>query len=118
MLTSLTKMFRKDAGEERRQHPRKDVLPGSRVVIDGKAYALHNWSTGGLLFGPCRDVLVARQKFKLSVAVSDGTFDIAFDAEAVVVRLQPDGMVAAQFFYLHPEKRRLIQQYFAHYGLG
>ncbi|MBI1775967.1 MAG: hypothetical protein HYR63_11530 [Proteobacteria bacterium] len=100
-----------------RQAPRVPTPPQCVVKIDSKIYPLRNWSTLGFLAGSYEGDLIVKQRIKLAIAVRQDHFNIAFDAEAVVVRIE-GGEIAGRFIFLQPEKRREIEAYFVHYARG
>src|SRR5258708_39825195 len=102
------------AGANRRQAPRIDTPPECAVFFDGQRYPLRNWSALGFLAGPYDGGLIAKQRCKLKVHVRQDHFDIAFDAEAVIVRVDAVA-IAGRFIFLPPDKKRQIEAYFAHY---
>ena len=96
--------------EERRAAPR--VTAVGRVKVDSKTYALENWSTSGILVSGHDSHLGKGQKFKLTVEVQDDDKIIAFNAEAVVIRLAGNKL-AAQFYRIDRQKKQAILEYFA-----
>src|SRR5256885_9543126 len=102
------------SGANRRQAPRVDTPPECAIYFDGKSYPLKNWSTLGFLAGPYDGGLIAKQRCKLKVHVRQDSFDIAFDAEAIIVRKDAGG-IAGRFIFLPPDKKRQIEAYFAFY---
>ena len=102
-------------GANRRQAPRIDTPPECAVFFDGQRYPLKNWSTLGFLAGPYDGGLIIKQRCKLKVHVRQGQFDIAFDAEAIIVRRDAAG-IAGRFIFLPPEKKRQIEAYFAFFA--
>lgn len=101
--------------DDRRVAPR--VAAVGRVKIDSKTYALENWSTSGVLVSGHDSHLGKGQKFKLTVEVQDDDRVIAFNAEAVVVRVAGDKL-AAQFYRIDRHKKKAILDYFARKGAG
>ncbi len=99
---------------DRRAAPR--LVAVGRVRVDSKVYALENWSTSGILVSGHDSHLGKGQKFKLSVEVQDDEKIIAFNAEAVVVRIVADKL-AAQFFQIDRHKKQAILEYFARMNL-
>jgi hypothetical protein len=116
MLSALKSLIGKTGGaaDERRQSPRVAVPPECQIRIGTKSYPLRNWSTSGFIAGPYDGDLGVKQRFKLTVAVRQDHFNIEFDAEAVVVRIDASGL-AARFVFLPPAQKRQIEAYFAFY---
>jgi hypothetical protein len=102
------------SGAERRQAPRVSVPPECTIKVGSQSYPLLNWSVLGFIAGPYSGSLVPKQRFKLSIKVRQDHFDIDFDSEATVVRIDATG-IAARFVFLPPEKKRQIETYFAYY---
>ena len=102
---------------EKRSAPRVPTPAECVVRIDSKTYPLRNWSTVGFLAGPYDGQARVKQRLKLSVRVRQDHFDIAFDAEAIVVRIDQTG-IAGRFIFLPPDKQRQIEAYFAYYVRG
>ncbi len=126
MLSAVRSLFRgrsavaaaaNDSGVEIRAAPRV-AASGERVAkIGSKNYPLRNWSTVGFSAWPYDGDMIAEQRFKLTIAIRQDHFDIAFDAEAAVVRIDDDG-IAGRFLSLPPDKKRQIEAYFAYYVRG
>ena len=115
VLTQMKRFFAPEPqGANRRQAPRIDTPPECSVFFDGKRYPLRNWSTLGFLAGPYDGSLIVKQRCKLKVHVRQEQFDIAFEAEAVIVR-KDSGGIAGRFIFLPPDKKRQIESYFAFY---
>lgn len=99
--------------EERRVAPRAEPRGDCFVELDNQTYELKNWSLTGLFFGPC-DRVVPKQKIYLRLHVKNDVVDIDFPVEAVVARVQPDGMVGAFFYQMNPGLKKQIIKYFTH----
>lgn len=97
-------------GEDRRVAPR--VADKGQVHVDSRSYPLENWSTSGVLFSGHDGRLAKGQRFKLRLEVQGDRGLIEFNAEAVVVRVAGDRL-AAQFFMIDKQKKRIILEYFA-----
>ncbi|MBI1774215.1 MAG: hypothetical protein HYR63_02605 [Proteobacteria bacterium] len=116
VLDQVKRFFAPEVGgANRRQAPRVDTPPECAVFFDGKRFPLKNWSTLGFLAGPYDGDLIAKQRCKLKIHVRQETFDIAFDAEAIIVRTDASG-IAGRFIFLPPDKKRQIEGYFAHFA--
>jgi len=102
------------SGADRRQAPRVAVPPECAIRIGSHSFPLLNWSALGFIAGPYSGSLVPTQRFRLSVKVRQDHFEIDFNAEAVVVRIDATG-IAGRFVFLPPEKKRQIEAYFAFY---
>jgi hypothetical protein len=117
MLTAIKEFLGRQpaaSGAERRQAPRVAVPPECVIRIGSRSYQLLNWSVLGFIAGSYTGSLAPKQRFKLSVKVRQDHFDIDFDAEALVVRIDATG-IAARFLFLPPDKKRQIEAYFAFY---
>ena len=55
-----------------------------------------------------------KQKIYLRLCGKDEAVDIDFPVEAVVARVQPDGMVGAFFYSMNPGLKKQIIKYFTH----
>jgi len=118
MLKDLKKFFTESVpsgGGQRRNAPRVDARGEAVAVIDGKRYRLKNWSTAGVLVGPYGGGLVAKQRSRLTMIVKDGNFNIEFDADVIITRVDDNGL-AAKFFYLNPAYKKQIEDYLKYYG--
>ncbi|MFN3461243.1 MAG: PilZ domain-containing protein [Oceanibaculum sp.] len=110
MFAKLKEMLTVD---DRRVAPRVEPVGDCFVELDGHRFALKNWSLTGLFFGPC-DLVVPKQKIYLRLCVKDDVVNIDFPVEAVVARVQPDGMVGAFFYSMNPGLKKQIIKYFTH----
>ncbi|MBI3496473.1 MAG: hypothetical protein HY058_04130 [Proteobacteria bacterium] len=118
MLKDLKKFFTESVSSEpRRVAPRVDARGEAVAVIDSKRYRLKNWSTAGVLVGPYGGGLVAKQRSRLTMIVKDGNFNIEFDADVIVTRVDDNGL-ACKFFYLNPAYKKQIEDYLKYYGHG
>ncbi len=99
---------------------RKPVVSRGEAVaiIDGnKRYTMKSWSTVGLLIDPYHGDLVQKQRSRVTIQVKDNQFNIEFDTDIVVTRIDKNGL-AAQFFYLNPTYKKQIEEYLKYYGLA
>jgi hypothetical protein len=102
--------------EERRRSPRIEAPPDCAVVsVNGVSYALKNWSATGFLAAPYDGNVAVGQKCIVNIRVRQEHFDIAFAAEALVVR-RGAGELAGRFVFLSPNDKGKIEAYFAYHA--
>jgi hypothetical protein len=88
------------------------------AIFDGnKRFPLKSWSTVGILIDPYHGDLVQKQRSRVTIQVKDQQFNIEFEADIVVTRIDKNGL-AAQFFYLNPAYKKQIDDYLKYYGLN
>ena len=113
------KGFFSEAAPKKESAARKPVNRGEAVaIVDGnKRYTLKSWNTIGILIDPYHGGLVPKQRSRVTIQVKDGQFNIEFDTDIVVTRIDKNGL-AAQFFYLNPTYKKQIDEYLKYYGLA
>ena len=92
MFKQIKNFFTEDAGVNRRKAPRVDARGEASVIIDGKSYRMKNWSTEGVLVGPYNGGLIAKQRSRVTIKLKDDKFNIDFDADVLVMRVNDDGL--------------------------
>jgi hypothetical protein len=103
------------AGPERRTEPRIETPSDcGQVSVGGVPYPLRNWSAQGFLAIPYTGNLGVGDKCVVNIHVQQEPFDIAFAAEAVIVR-KSAGELAGRFVFLPPEGKGLMDAYFAYH---
>jgi hypothetical protein len=117
MFKQIKNFFTEDSGTNRRKAPRVDARGEASVIIDGKTYRLKNWSTQGILVGPYNGGLIAKQRSRVTIKLKDDKFNIDFDADVLVMRVDDEGL-ACRFFLLHPGQKKQIQEYLDYYKAG
>jgi hypothetical protein len=102
--------------KDRRGAPRVEPPPDCAIVaIEGAAFPLKNWSATGFVADPYRGRLAVGQKCVVSITVRQEPFDIAFAAEALVVRRGAAGL-AARFVFPPPDNKGQIDAYFTYHA--
>ncbi len=114
MFKQIKNFFTEDTGANRRKAPRVDARGEASVIIDSKSYRMKNWSTEGILVGPYNGGLIAKQRSRVTVKLKDDKFDIDFDVDVLVMRVNDDGL-ACRFFLLHPSHKKQIMEYLEYY---
>ncbi|MBI1774274.1 MAG: hypothetical protein HYR63_02905 [Proteobacteria bacterium] len=116
MFKGLKGFFTESEGKKEPAARRPIVSRGEALgIIDGKRYPMKSWSTLGILLDPYHGDLVPKQRSRLTVSVKDNQFNIEFDADIIVTRVDKNGL-AAQFFYLNPTYKKQIEDYLKYYG--
>jgi hypothetical protein len=110
-LSDLVGFFRIGDADatERRRESRFDCGPDDRVEIDGRNYALQNWSMTGLMAGPFERSLAIGTR--CTVAVDVRRAGLRFTADAEVVRV--DGSHVALKYQAAEADRQRIKAYFS-----
>src|SRR5438552_6154669 len=117
MLKGLKGFFSEPVAKK--ESPKKDsgakkppVNRGEATAIfDGhKRFPLKSWSTVGILIDPFHGDLVPKQRSRVTIQVKDNQFNIEFDADIVVTRVDKNGL-AAQFYFLNPAYKKQIHDY-------
>lgn len=98
--------------QDRRQMPRIELKHGS-AKVDSKTYRLKNISTTGFLLQPYRGDMVPRQRVYLKLIIMVNGQEREFAVDAFVVRVVGDSL-AARFFSLRPDARRVIESFQRH----
>jgi hypothetical protein len=118
MLKGLKGFFSESVAKE--AAPRKPpVNRGEAVAIfDGhKRFTMKSWNTVGILVDPYVGDLVPKQRSRCTIQLKDNQFNIEFEADIVVTRVDKNGL-AAQFYFLNPAYKKQIQDYLKYYGLA
>jgi hypothetical protein len=102
---------RTDRRTQQRIEPPSDC---GLVSVEGVPYPLRNWSAQGFLANPYNGQLAVGDKCIVNIHVRQEPFDIAFAAEAVIVR-KAAGELAGRFVFLPPEGKGLMDAYFAYH---
>jgi hypothetical protein len=114
MFKQIRNFFTEDAAMNRRKSPRVDARGEASVIVDGKSYRLKNWSTQGVLVGPYNGGLIPKQRSRITIKLKDDKFNIDFDVDVLVMRVDDDGL-ACRFFLLHPAQKKQIEEYLEYY---
>jgi hypothetical protein len=100
--------------ERRSEHRISPPSDCGVVSVGGVPYPLENWSAQGFLADPYTGALGVGSKCVVNIHVIQDPFDIAFAAEAVIVR-KDAGELAGRFVFLPPEGKGLMDAYFAYH---
>ena len=101
---------------DRRGAPRIAPPPDCAVVtVEGAPYPLKNWSATGFLAEPYQGKLDVGQKCVINIQVRQNPFNIAFGAEALIVR-KGARELAGRFIFLPPDDKGQIEAYFAYHA--
>ncbi len=86
--------------------------PNDVVILNQQKMRLMNWSPLGLQFGPCKMIVGAGDKLKVTVSLNNPGTSLSFEAVAEVLRVA-DGIVAAKYKCADPKIEQQIKALFA-----
>jgi hypothetical protein len=99
------------SGDSRRAAPVTSG-PNDVVILNQQKMRLMNWSPLGLQFGPCKMIVGAGDKLKVTVSLNNPGTSLSFEAVAEVLRVA-DGIVAAKYKCADPKIEQQIKALFA-----